>query len=227
SGASEHAERPRHALDRLLDVVVVDVEMRHSTEDARMRSRREADPLPGEPRERVARVEVEYADVDLDEVRLHLLQIDRHAGGVQTLGQSPGPHVVVGEPRDVVVEGVDAGRRNDSGLPHRSAELVLETPRLLHQLVRAGDERPERAAEAFRETECDRVELPGDVGRRNTARDRRVQDTGAVKMDGELELPARRDQRTDLLERPDPATGSVVRVFDRDDPGPWRVRVVA
>src|SRR4029453_14095267 len=49
--------------------------------------------------------------------------------------------MVVGEPLDVVVERVDAGRRDDPGLPHRSAELVLETPRPLHQLVRARDER--------------------------------------------------------------------------------------
>src|SRR5207237_6381036 len=118
------------------------------------------------------------------------------------------------------------GRRNDSGLPHRSAELVLEAPRLLHQLVRAGDERAERTAEPFRETERDRVELPGDHSRRNGARDRRVQDARAVEMNRELELTARGDQRPDLLERPDPATGGVVRVLDRDNPGPRRVRVV-
>ena len=36
SGAGEHAECSRHPLDRLLDVVIVDVEMRHGAEDARM-----------------------------------------------------------------------------------------------------------------------------------------------------------------------------------------------
>jgi hypothetical protein len=38
SGAGEDAECPRHPLDRLLDVVIVDVEMRHGAEDARMGS---------------------------------------------------------------------------------------------------------------------------------------------------------------------------------------------
>ena len=112
-----------------------------------MGSHRESDSFSREPGESVARIEIECADVDLDEVRLHLLEIDRHACGLQTFGQLPRPGVVLGEPFDVVVEGVNAGRRNDSGLPHRSAELVLETTCPPHQVVRAGDERPERAPE--------------------------------------------------------------------------------
>jgi hypothetical protein len=66
--------------------------------------------------------------------------------------------VVVREPLDVVVERVDAGRRNDPRLAHRAAEEVLLAPRALHELVRAGEQRAKRTAETFREAERHRVE---------------------------------------------------------------------
>ena len=72
--------------------------------------------------------------------------------------------VVVGEPLDVVVERVDAGRGDDPRLPHRAAEQVL-LPRhaFAHRLARAGEERAERAAEPLRETERDGVESAADT----------------------------------------------------------------
>src|SRR4029079_19338971 len=45
-------------------------------------------------------------------------------------------------------------------------------------------------------------------------------------MDREFELSAGRDHRLDLLQRPDPAAGSVVRVLDGDDSGSRGVRAV-
>src|SRR5690349_12387931 len=104
---------------------------------------------------------------------------------------------------------------------------MLEPPSRAHELVRPGDERAERTAEPLRETERDRVERASDVGGRNSTRDRCVQHTRAVEMDGELELAACRDERLNLLERPDPASRGVVGVLDRDDPGSRRVRPVA
>src|SRR5262249_56869676 len=103
SGASKHAERFRHTLDCLIHIVVVDVEMRDGAEDAGVSRRREPNPFVGEPGESVARLQVEFADVDLDEVRLDLLEVDRDSSRLQTLGQPPGPLVVIGQPLHVVV----------------------------------------------------------------------------------------------------------------------------
>ena len=86
--------------------------------------------------------EPERSDVDLDEVGLDLLEVDGHAGLVEALREPPRAGVVVGEPVDVVVERVDPGRRDDPGLPHRTAEEVLQAPRFRHQLGRAGDRAP-------------------------------------------------------------------------------------
>src|SRR5262249_59042586 len=91
------------------------------------------------------------------------------------------------------------------GWANRPAEGVLDPPRLAHQVVRAGDKGSERTAEALRKTDRDGVERPGDLGGRNTARDRGVQQAGPVEVDGELELTAGRDERPELVQRPDPA----------------------
>ena len=109
-----------------------------------------------------AALEAERRDVDLHEVRLDLLEIDGHAGCVERLRERACAGVVVGEPVDVVVERVEAGRSHDPGLAHRPAEEVLLAPRALHQLARAGEQRAERAAEPLREAERHRVEARRD-----------------------------------------------------------------
>ena len=50
-----------------------------------------------------------------------------HAG---RLGDEPGVRVVVGQPLDVVVEGVQPGRRQHAGLPPAPAEPLAPDPRL-------------------------------------------------------------------------------------------------
>ena len=149
------------------------------------------DAFFGQTSQGIARIEPKCTDVDLDEVRLDLLEVDRNAGSLQSLREPTRPGVVVRQTLDIVVERIDPGGGDDPGLPHRSTELVLETARLSHQVVRAGNERPQRTAETLRETQRHRVELPSDLRRRHTARDRRVQHPRAIEMNGELELPAR------------------------------------
>src|SRR5207249_4670563 len=123
------------------------------------RGHREPDALLPEPLESVGGRQAERPDVDLDEVRLYLLEVDRNAGRIEPLREAACARVVVGEPLDVVLERVDPGGRDDAGLPHGAAEEVLQPARLRRQLGRTGDKRAERAAEALRETERDRVEV--------------------------------------------------------------------
>ena len=61
----------------------------------------------------------------------HPLDVDGEArAGAEALCQPAGVGVVVGEALDVVVERVDAGRRDDARLPHAAAE------QLAHRLAR-------------------------------------------------------------------------------------------
>ena len=167
--------------------------------------RRQADAGRLQPRDRLAPLEAERGEIDLDEVRLDLLQIDRHPGVVERLREGACASVVVGEPLDVVVERIQARGRDDPRLAHRAAEEVLLTPCALHQLARAGEQRPEWAAEPLRETERHGVEARGDLRRRNAERDRRIEEPRAVQVDGQAELSGGLDDLFELVERPDAA----------------------
>ena len=52
-------------------------------------------------------------------------EVDRQPGRGPALGEPARAGVVVGEPLDVVLERVEAGRGDDPGLAHRAAEAVL------------------------------------------------------------------------------------------------------
>jgi methyl-accepting chemotaxis protein len=71
---------------------------------------------------------------------LHLDAVDLR----QAAGQRPGIGVIVGEAVDVVVERVDAGRRANAGLPHRTAQSLLPAPDSVDELARAGDRAADR-----------------------------------------------------------------------------------
>src|SRR5205807_10053469 len=144
------------------DVLVRDVEMGERAENGRMRRRREPDVLIAQALERLVSLEAERLEIDLDEVRLDLLELDPQARVAQALGQPSRPHMILRQAIDVVIERIDAGRGDDSRLAHRPAEEMLDAPRLHHPLFGAGDDRAERAPETLREAERDRVEVRSD-----------------------------------------------------------------
>ena len=76
----------------------------------------------------------ERRDVELEEVRLDAIGIDREPRLGEPEREPLRPRVVVGEPLDVVVEGVDTRRRDDARLTHGAAEEVLEPSRVRHHL---------------------------------------------------------------------------------------------
>jgi hypothetical protein len=103
---------------------------------------------------------------------------------------------------------------------------MLIEARAAHQLVRACDQRAERTAEALRETERHRVEQPGDLGGRRARGNGGVHQARTVEMRAQPELPGRRDDLAQLVERPDGPARRVVRVLEGDDRGMGRPVVV-
>ncbi len=179
-----------------------------------MDRRREPDARLAEPRERLVAAEPERADVELDEVRLDLVEVDREPGRVPALGEPARAGVVVGQPLDVVVEGVHAGGGDDPGLAHGAAEQVLLAPRALDRLGRAGEQRAERAAQALREAERHGVEVPADRRRRDARRDGGVEEPRAVEVGSQPALARGSRDRLQLVERPAAPARGVVRVLD-------------
>ena len=92
---------------------------------------REPDACLSKPPECLGSRKLERSDVDLHEVRLHLLEIDRQPGLDETLCEPSRPQVVVRQPLDVVLERIEPGGRHDPRLSHRAAEQMLLATGLL------------------------------------------------------------------------------------------------
>src|SRR5439155_8162308 len=149
-------------------------------------------------------------NVDLDEVRLHLVEVDADARLRETFGKAASTRVVVDDAVDVVVERIQRCRCDDPRLAHRAPEVVLAATRLRHQFHGARDQRAERTAEPFRETEGHGVEAAPDPGRIDTGRDSGIDEPRAVEVSREVMLAAGCDDRVDLVERPGTTSGAVV-----------------
>src|SRR5262249_28558793 len=117
SGMHPRAECLGHGLERALDGVVVDVEMRDRTNHACLHRARHSHALCGDAVDRVALRVPGRPDVDLHEVRLHELEVDGQPGRGPALGEPARPCVVLGEALDVVVERIEAGGGDDPRLP--------------------------------------------------------------------------------------------------------------
>ena len=170
----------------LVDVLIRDVEVRDGAEHRRVDRRREPDALLGEPNHRL--LLRQRCDVELDEVRLGPVGVDREPGLGEAERQSLCTPVVVREPVDVVLERVDARGCDDPCLAHRAAEEVLEPARVPHHLGLPGQDGAERAAEAFRETERDRVEASADLSGVDPGRDGSIHQARAVEVEAQVQL---------------------------------------
>src|SRR5215211_2211069 len=94
SGAGKDSERARDRVDRAVDRVVVDVEVRDRAKLRRPDRRRQENALLAHSCHRLLHGEAERADVDLDEIRLDLREVDRDAGLRERLAQTACARVV-------------------------------------------------------------------------------------------------------------------------------------
>ena len=138
------------------------------------------------------------------------LQIDRDARLGQAFGQSPGASMVVGEAVDVVVERVQRGRGDHTGLPHGAPEQELLPPGPLDPFLRRGEDGAERAAEPLGEADGDAVGEPPVLGGGDAACGGRVHDPRAVEVHGEPKVARGLRRRGKLVEGPDASAGAAV-----------------
>ena len=78
-------------------------------------------------------------------------------------GEAPRVGVVVGKPGDMMVEGMDARRREQSRLAHAAAELLAESPGALNEVLRSDERTAHRGAEPLREADREGVDMPREL----------------------------------------------------------------
>ena len=179
---------------------------------------RQPDARGGEAARSPRRSSARAAHVDLDEVRLDLLEIDRHPGRRQAFREPPGARVVVGEPLDVVLERVHARqrRRCRPGAWRRRRGTSSAAP------TRISSGEPARSAPSGQPSPLERQSVTVSKCRPIPAagtpeRDRRVQQPRAVEVHARAQLAARlrHRRRSRRAARPRPPA-RVVRVLERD-----------
>src|SRR4029450_6914186 len=84
----------------------------------------------------------------------------------------------------------------------------------------AGEDRAERTAEPFREADRDGVGESSPRRGLDAGRDRGVEESRAVEVDGGAAGARGLDHRAERLGRPAPAAGAAVRVLEHD-PAAW------
>ena len=76
----------------------------------------------------------------------------------QRLGEAARVGVILGQPRDVVLERVEAGGGEDAGLAHAAAEHLAPAVRAVDERLRAREQRADRRAEPLGQADADGVE---------------------------------------------------------------------
>src|SRR5262245_20268497 len=135
-----------------LDSRGIDVQMRHRANQARPRRAHAHTPseesLDGHRRCQLAG-QLEEDDVGVDRRR-----IEAQTGQAgQPLGEPPSVGVILGQALHVVAQRVHAAGRDDAGLPHRTAHLLLAPPRLVDELARARERRADWRPEPLGEVD--------------------------------------------------------------------------
>lgn len=201
--------------------------MCHGPQSRRLHERAKADAVGGEAFEEIGAGDAGGGDVEHNDVRFDRGDVDGDALDFgQALRQRLGLGVVVGEAIDVVLQGIDAGRRDDAGLAHSAAEQVLETPGLGNELLVAGQDAADGATESLREIDPTGIEVLAVVARGDTGCDDGVEESRPVKVHEEAVLASDGGDLFNRLHWPDATAAKIVGVLDADESCMWEVRIV-
>ena len=216
SDVDMRSERLRDELDRALDVVVGDVEVRHGAQCASLRLRQQHAVLAGaarSPRSRRARARRRSA----------ARSWSRRARGRRAARPRPTLRRACARGRDRRPAARRCGRGRRGPPPRRCRpgasrrrSGASRPARVNHQVARAGDQRAERAAEPLREAERHGVESARELRHGDAGGDGRVHEPCTVEVHAHPELPPGRDDRLELVRRPHRAAGRVVGVLERE-----------
>ena len=126
------------------------------------------------------------------------LRIDRKPELLKPLGEAPRVRVVLGQPRDVVIEREVRRRGENARLSHAAAEHLAQAPRAVDRSARAAERGADRRPEPLREAGRDGVEAARPVRGRDAARDLRVEEPRAVEVRREPGRTRDGSRRVDL-----------------------------
>ena len=142
------------------------------------------------------------------------------------MGERLGVCVIIRKSRKLVLKGKEPRSSDDTCLAHAAAKRLAQALRTVDERARAGEDRPNRRAEAFAQTERDRVSASNEVGNRRVRCDTCVRKPRAVDVKLQARVGAQRLDIADERQRQHAAAARIVRVLERHEPRARVVRVV-
>jgi len=161
----------------------------------------------------------------VDHVRLGGLHRDRQSGRRDRASECPGPVVVLGKPRDPVLERMEPAGGEHAGLPHPAPEELPDPAAFPDRIAASAEDRPRGRSEALREAEHHGVGAGGEVAGGNPGSNLGVEDAGAVHVELEALLAAGLAGAAQVLEGKDRSSGEVARLLQDEERGPGEMDV--
>ncbi|CUZ15162.1 Uncharacterised protein [Serratia marcescens] len=131
--------------------------------------------------------------------------------------------MVFAQPRDVMLQRVEAGRRQDAGLTQPAAGHLAPAQRALNEGFAAAQQRSDRRAQPFRQANGEGVAVLHDLFQRQVQRHGGVEDARAVDMQRQLPLAGKLPRLLQVGLRQDSAADGV---FQAQQPGAGEVDIV-
>src|SRR5207248_946611 len=129
----------------------------------------------------------------------------------QSIGQTRGVAVIDCQALDVVLERVQSGGGEHTGLAHRAAEDLARAPRTRDELAAANEQRSRRRAETLREAARHGIEARAERFHAGAEMDRGVEDSRAIEMRGEAAAPGERERLFQVVAADRPAADGVLQ----------------
>ena len=152
-----------------LDILLIDIKVGHEPELALP-----LDEYTSLLKEFGQRMRISVSHVDINHIGLNV----RHVNPIDITkppGQGYGIRVVLGEPFDMVLECVEAGRCDNAGLAHPAPQGFSPTARFGDEILVSTEQCAHWCTEPLGQAERNGVEVPGDVCDGNAERDRRIE----------------------------------------------------
>ena len=137
-----------------------------------------------------------FGDVEIDHIGLNRRRIEvQTVDPGQPLGQGLSVGVILGQAVDMMLQGVNAGRRDDPGLAHGAAELMFEAPSLVDEIAVARQHPADRTAQALRQIDPHTVAGRREIGGADARGDHRVEQPRAIHVQRQPMLSRRSANR--------------------------------
>jgi hypothetical protein len=144
----------------------------------------------------------------------------------QSLGQLPGPQMVLAQARDHFFERHDSRGSQDAGLAHTAPEHLARPMRLADKLAGSAQDRTDRRGKSLAQTKRDRVDRGSELPGRNSKGNRGIENAGAVQMNFQPAQMGEFCQPAGVFRRLDRAAAAIVAVLETDEARHRIVRIV-